>query len=107
MYVFSFCLLSEPNLIWYRLLQDPTYARVKVLITVCPAICLVFIMLLRFLNMRANRRRDAAQAAQGYNHVENSEFLDLTDVENPEFRYAKVRFLCLSITVWDEKLISI
>ncbi|KAJ4155413.1 hypothetical protein LMH87_000656 [Akanthomyces muscarius] len=69
--------------------NDPTYARVKVLITVCPAICLVFIMLLRFLNMRANRRRDAAQAAQGYNHVENSEFLDLTDVENPEFRYAK------------------
>lgn len=52
-------------------------------------------MLLRVLNMRANRRRDAAQAAQGYNHVENSEFLDLTDVENPEFRYAKVCFLCV------------
>ncbi|TQV95462.1 MFS allantoate transporter [Cordyceps javanica] len=71
--------------------DDPEYTRVKVLIIVCPAIALVFILTLRFLNMRSNRHRDAIQAAQSTVHVENSEFLDLTDGENPEFRYAKAK----------------
>lgn len=37
-----------------------------------------------------NRRRNASAAEVGQTHVENSEFLDLTDGENPEFRYSMV-----------------
>lgn len=46
--------------------------------------------MLRFLNIRSNRQRDAMQTIQGAVRVENREFFDLTDGENPEFRYTKV-----------------
>jgi ACS family allantoate permease-like MFS transporter len=35
-----------------------------------------------------NRKKAALRAAPGYVKVENQEFLDLTDRENPEFVYS-------------------
>ena len=57
---------------------------------VCPAITFILLAVVRAINISENRRRDARDAASGLVHVENSEFLDLTDGENPEFRYAMV-----------------
>ncbi|KAH8807654.1 permease of the major facilitator superfamily [Xylogone sp. PMI_703] len=69
--------------------NDPTYRRVKLAIWVCPLLVCFFLVILRAINVLENRRRDrAAEARGGISHVENSEFMDLTDGENPEFRYS-------------------
>lgn len=74
---------------FFNILQDPTYTKVKILTMVCPAIALAMILAIRFINVMENRRRDALPAA-AQSHVQNSEFLDLTDGENHEFRYSMV-----------------
>jgi len=68
--------------------NDPTYAKVKLVMMICPAVCIFIFATIRALNIMENRRRDRLAAEAGLTHVENSEFMDLTDGENPEFRYS-------------------
>jgi len=69
--------------------NDPTYHKVKLAMWVCPLLVCFFLVLLRIINVLENRKRDRrAAAAGGQTHVMNSEFMDLTDGENPEFRYS-------------------
>jgi hypothetical protein len=66
----------------------PQYIPAKVAIMVCLAVAIVATLILRYWYVWENKRRDRVTAAQGYQHVQDVEFMDLTDNQNMEFRYA-------------------
>ncbi|CUS25193.1 LAQU0S33e00100g1_1 [Lachancea quebecensis] len=70
--------------------QAPSYTGAKISMLVCYAGCVVTLSLLYLINSRENMRRDkvAAECADDKKVIENLEFADLTDKENPNFRYA-------------------
>ncbi|SCU82851.1 LADA_0C08306g1_1 [Lachancea dasiensis] len=70
--------------------QAPGYTGAKIAMLVCYAATVVVLVALFVINYRENKRRDKIQAERGPEHVviENMEFADLTDKENPNFRYA-------------------
>ncbi|CAN6607552.1 allantoate permease [Trichomonascus vanleenenianus] len=65
--------------------QAPHYNGAKIAMVVCSAVTTIFTCLLYYVNWRANKIRDERGETLD---VDNSEFADLTDFENPEFRYA-------------------
>lgn len=68
--------------------QAPDYNGAKVAMVVCYAAALVIIALLYLVNVRENNKRDKIAAERGDEFLmENIEFADLTDFENPKFRY--------------------
>lgn len=72
--------------------QAPDYVGAKVAMVVCSAATTLFLVAVWVLMARENRVRDAAAGATGTNvedfdKIENHEFADLTDKENPLFRY--------------------
>jgi hypothetical protein len=81
----SFFYLKNVMIFAYELMQDPTYEKVKLVMMLAPTICLLILACIRLINIIENRRRDKLELRD--EHVANSEFLDLTDGENKEFRY--------------------
>ncbi|SCV02700.1 LAMI_0H02102g1_1 [Lachancea mirantina] len=70
--------------------QAPGYNGAKIAMLVCYAGCVVTLSALYVLNIYENKKRDRIQAERGPSDtiIENLEFADLTDKENPNFRYA-------------------
>ncbi|KAJ6139369.1 Major facilitator superfamily domain general substrate transporter [Penicillium samsonianum] len=68
----------------------PGYLPAKISICILYFIVTLDLCLIWWISQRENRRRDQQKEALGDAYVvqENHEFLDLTDRENPEFRYA-------------------
>ncbi|QLL32382.1 hypothetical protein HG536_0C05510 [Torulaspora globosa] len=68
--------------------QYPDYHGAKVAMVVCYSCMIVILAALFFINWRENRRRDKIAAERGADGVAvDTEFADLTDFENPNFRY--------------------
>ncbi|KAK5782438.1 hypothetical protein RI543_000375 [Arxiozyma heterogenica] len=67
--------------------QAPSYDGAKTSMVVCYAIEVALLLILLFLNIRENRRRDKLQSKEGIAKSDNFEFADMTDFENPNFRY--------------------
>ncbi|RSM17482.1 hypothetical protein CDV31_003732 [Fusarium ambrosium] len=69
--------------------DGPRYLPAKISICIIYFLCTVDLFVMRWVFQRRNRLRDEAKAAQGseYQVEDNHEFLDLTDLENKEFRY--------------------
>lgn len=68
--------------------QAPDYHGAKIAMVVCYACMIVILCALLFVNIRENKRRDKIAAERGESgKFENTEFADLTDFENPNFRY--------------------
>ncbi|KAJ6184319.1 hypothetical protein N7519_005620 [Penicillium mononematosum] len=67
----------------------PGYLPAKISICILYFIVTLDLCLIWWISQRENRRRDEQKEALGEAYVvpENHEFLDLTDRENPEFRY--------------------
>lgn len=59
--------------------------RVKLVMMLASSICLSILACIRLIHIVENRRRDKLELRD--EHIANSEFLDLTDGENKEFRY--------------------
>ncbi|CUS20218.1 LAQU0S01e01662g1_1 [Lachancea quebecensis] len=70
--------------------QAPNYNGAKIAMVVCYSSTVVVLSVLYYLNIQENKRRDRIAAERGPDAtvVENMEFADLTDLENPHFRYA-------------------
>jgi len=69
--------------------NPPEYIPAKIAIMATGAVAVVAALALVTMLWRENRRRDMEEAAMGgYDHVVDSEFMDKTDKENPEFRYS-------------------
>ncbi|KAH6682063.1 major facilitator superfamily domain-containing protein [Halenospora varia] len=67
--------------------NDPSYKKVKLAMFICPAFILVVLCIIRFINIRENEKRDRTAEQRDETDI-HREFLDLTDGENPDFRYA-------------------
>ncbi|KAA8647812.1 hypothetical protein EYZ11_010428 [Aspergillus tanneri] len=68
----------------------PEYLPAKISIVILYFLVTVDLCIIRWMFVRENRKRDQEKAALGDAYVvqQNHEFLDLTDRENREFRYA-------------------
>ncbi|KAF5025397.1 hypothetical protein F66182_2499 [Fusarium sp. NRRL 66182] len=69
--------------------DGPRYLPAKISICIIYFLCTIDLLIMRWVFDQRNRKRDADEAAQGdqYTVEDNHEFLDLTDLENKEFRY--------------------
>lgn len=70
--------------------QAPTYTGGKVTIVVCDAATMALIAAIYFNYWYCNKKKDAASEKfekEEFDRLEYSEFADLTDKENPNFRY--------------------
>lgn len=71
-------------------LEDaPKYLTCKIVICVLYGFCICQLLAMRWLYVFRNNKKEKymRESGSGYVHLENQEFLDLTDIENPEFRY--------------------
>ncbi len=81
----------------FRADDAPEYRRGKTIVAVMYGASAVVLLVLRFVNVLENQRRDRVQAEQGVGlddeetreAVQRSKFMDLTDFEQPHFRYVK------------------
>lgn len=67
--------------------QAPTYQGAKTSLVVCYCLMIGILTLLLCYNARENRNRDIKQATEDYNEFTVDENMDITDFENPNFRY--------------------
>lgn len=67
--------------------QAPTYYGAKIAIVVNGAASLIVLVLIWYSFWYDNKKRDKNWTKEEFRSVENQEFLDLTDKENPNFRY--------------------
>ncbi|RAH75132.1 putative MFS transporter [Aspergillus aculeatinus CBS 121060] len=81
----SFCLGNILGPLSFRTQDEPEYMPAKVAIVATVSVAIMFTGLLKCYYICENRRRE--QNGRGEQHQKNSEFLDLTDRENLEFRY--------------------
>ncbi|KAJ5174959.1 uncharacterized protein N7482_000836 [Penicillium canariense] len=81
----SFCLGNILGPLTFRTQDEPNYIPAKITLVATTSVAIIFVLLLRGYYVWENRRRDQRHA--GETHVQNSEFLDLTDRNNHEFRY--------------------
>ncbi|KZT57449.1 MFS allantoate transporter-like protein [Calocera cornea HHB12733] len=87
LYLIAYCV---GNLIGPQVFQAkdaPRYTPALITIVVCWIICIILLLVIWWVNVRENRRRDAFRDSPEYVHMKNQEFLDLTDGENMDFRY--------------------
>ncbi|KAI1626348.1 major facilitator superfamily domain-containing protein [Exophiala viscosa] len=66
----------------------PQYIPAKVAIMACLSLGVVGALLLRFAYVWENKRRDRLAGQGAIPHIQDAEFMDLTDKQNMEFRYA-------------------
>ncbi|KAL1878539.1 hypothetical protein VTK73DRAFT_7880 [Phialemonium thermophilum] len=81
----SFCIGNIIGPLTFRDKDKPQYIPAKVAMVVTTAFAAVTTVVLMLYYTWENRRRDRRDSGVG--HLENSEFLDLTDRQNQEFRY--------------------
>lgn len=73
----------------FRATDAPKYNHAKAGAVGCYSATIFLMSILTIYNMRENRKRDKMKAELGDNYIvpDNVEFADLTDMQNPEFRY--------------------
>ncbi|KAI5293377.1 hypothetical protein KEM52_005596 [Ascosphaera acerosa] len=71
----------------FRPKDAPQYVPAKITILVCFAAQIVLLYLVWWYLALQNKKKEKIRSAPDYVKVENSEFMDLTDRENPEFVY--------------------
>ncbi|KAJ4346363.1 Allantoate permease [Didymosphaeria variabile] len=71
----------------FRPQDAPRYIPAEITIIVCYAICLVIMAFIHVYCVWQNKKKEKIRNAEGYIRLENQEWLDLTDRENPEFVY--------------------
>ncbi|KAH9898969.1 allantoate permease [Xylariomycetidae sp. FL2044] len=81
----SFCVGNIIGPLTFRDADKPDYLPAKIVIVASTAVAVLLTAALVAYYVWENRRRDRAYA--GLRHEENSEFFDLTDRQNKEFRY--------------------
>ncbi|KAF2102537.1 MFS general substrate transporter [Rhizodiscina lignyota] len=84
----SFCVGNIIGPLTFRDSDAPQYIPAKITIVAILAVCMVATGLLDLMYMLENKRRDQrAQNLRPEDEIRDIEFMDLTDKENPHFRY--------------------
>lgn len=86
MYLIAYCVGNLIGPQTFIASQAPGYQGAKVAIVVCIVVCLFTLIVIYFSFRRENKRRDSLPKVDL--HIDNHEFADLTDRQNPHFRYA-------------------
>ncbi|KAL2208450.1 MFS general substrate transporter [Sarocladium strictum] len=87
-YLIAYCAGNIIGPQTFRPEDAPHYRSAQITILVCWSACVFDIVFIWWYCRHQNRKKAALRAAPGYVKVENQEFLDLTDRENPEFVYS-------------------
>lgn len=80
MYLISYCV---GNIIGPQTFRGSNYTPAEITILVCWGACLLDLLFINWICRRRNRQKAEQRSASGYKKLENSEFMDLTDKENP------------------------
>ena len=88
MYLIAYCTGNIIGPQTFRPKDAPRYVPAEIVIIACWAFCLVNLGLIYTYCRYQNNNKRKAREAPGYTKLENQEFLDLTDRENPEFVYS-------------------
>ncbi|CAM9022317.1 unnamed protein product [Wickerhamomyces anomalus] len=89
-YLVSYCIGNMIGPQTFKPKFAPDYKESKVIMAACSAASLCLMVILYFVNVIENKRRDKESKRLGdayFNPPENYEFMDLTDFENKNFRY--------------------
>ncbi|KAK9319179.1 major facilitator superfamily domain-containing protein [Lipomyces orientalis] len=84
----AFCIGNIIGPQMFKAKDAPSYSPAKIALIVTMSLVIVFAVALRQLVLWQNKKRDQEIAEIGFNKAENFEFLDMTDIENREFRYS-------------------
>lgn len=87
LYLIGYCVGNIIGPQTFRPKDAPRYVPAEITIICCWAVCLVDMIFIYWYCKRQNRIKEAVRSAPGYTRLENQEWLDLTDKENPEFVY--------------------
>ncbi|KAK6430813.1 Allantoate permease [Oleoguttula sp. CCFEE 5521] len=87
LYLIGYCIGNIIGPQVFRPKDAPRYVPAEITIIACWAVCLVDMFYIYWYCRRQNSKKAAIRAQEGYVKLENQEFLDLTDRENPEFVY--------------------
>ncbi|KAI1400681.1 major facilitator superfamily domain-containing protein [Hypoxylon fuscum] len=75
----------------FRSNEAPNYEHAKIMVAIMYGLAACVLIIIRIVNWRENKRRDKMQAEDGTaevtEEVERAKFLDLTDFEQPHYRY--------------------
>lgn len=85
LYLISYCVGNLIGPQTFKSSEQPSYPSAKLAIVICGAISLVTLIVLWIHLEWENKKRDKNPVVT---NIENIEFADLTDKENPNFRYA-------------------
>ncbi|KAH0170614.1 putative MFS allantoate transporter, partial [Aureobasidium melanogenum] len=87
LYLIGYCAGNIIGPQTFRPKDAPRYVPAEIVIIVCWALCIVDILFIYWYCKLQNKKRAAIRASPSYVKLENQEWLDLTDRENPEFVY--------------------
>ena len=87
LYLVAYCAGNIIGPQTFRPKDAPRYVPAEITIIVCWCCCLVDLACIYAYFRYQNRKKRKIREAPGYQKLENQEFLDLTDRENPEFNY--------------------
>ncbi|KAK8183098.1 membrane transporter [Phyllosticta capitalensis] len=84
LYLIGYCV---GNIIGPQTFRGNDYTTAEIIILVCESVAVLIVVFIFFYCKWQNKKKAAIRAAPGYVKLENQEWLDLTDRENPEFVY--------------------
>lgn len=87
LYLIAYCVGNIIGPQTFRPKDAPRYKPAEITIIVCWCACLLDLCFIAWYYRWQNKKKAALRAAHGYRKLEQQEFLDLTDGENPEFVY--------------------
>lgn len=87
LYLVAYCAGNIVGPQTFRPKDAPRYVPAEIVIIVCWGLCLLDLAAIDLYCRLQNRKKEKVRAQPGYVRLENQEFLDLTDRENPEFTY--------------------
>ncbi|PVI07526.1 membrane transporter [Periconia macrospinosa] len=87
MYLIGYCAGNIIGPQTFKPEHAPRYVPAEITIIVCWGVCLGILGFIHVLCARRNTKKEEIRGEEGYVKLENQEWLDLTDVENPEFVY--------------------
>lgn len=87
MFLVAYCVGNLVGPQTFRESDAPDYNGAKIAMVVCSVASFLFILAIWALMLIENRRREKLANQEKFARIENHEFADLTDKENPLFRY--------------------
>lgn len=87
MYLIGYCVGNIIGPQTFRPQDAPRYVPAEITIIVCWCVCLGIMAFIYMWSKLQNSKKAKIRASPDYVKLENQEWLDLTDRENPEFVY--------------------